>query len=154
RLLDAPDTTVRQLCQHVRGPDFPTGGEIITPKRDLNEIYATGNGTLRVRALWEQEGSDNVITSLPFQVSGNRVLEQIAAQIRAKKLPMVEELRDESDHENPTRLVIVPRSGRIAVDSLLNHLFATTDLERTIRVNLNVVGLDGRPAVRDLKSLL
>lgn len=154
RLLDEPETTIRQVCQHIKGPDFPTGGEIITPRKDLLQIYTTGNGTLRVRALWERDGNDIVITNLPFQVSGSRVLEQIAAQMRAKKLPMVEDLRDESDHENPTRLVIIPKSGRVPVDSLMSHLFATTDLERTIRVNLNVIGLDGRPAVRDLRALL
>src|SRR5690606_28540132 len=109
RLLDEPETTIRQVCQHIKGPDFPTGGEIITPRKDLLQIYTTGNGTLRVRALWERDGNDIVITNLPFQVSGSRVLEQIAAQMRAKKLPMVEDLRDESDHENPTRLVIIPK---------------------------------------------
>lgn len=154
RLLEEPDTTVRQLCQHVRGPDFPTGGEIVTPRKELNDIYATGNGTLRLRAIWEREENDIVITQLPFQVSGSRVLEQIDAQRQAKKLPLVEDLRDESDHENPTRLVITPKSGKVDVDALMSHLFATTDLERTLRVNLNVIGLDGRPAVRDLKTLL
>ncbi len=154
RLLEAPETTVRQLCQHIKGPDFPAGGEIVTPRKDLQEIYATGNGTLRLRAVWEHDRNDIIITQLPFQVSGSKVLEQIEAQRQSKKLPLVEDLRDESDHENPTRLVITPKSGKVDVDALMRHLFATTDLERTLRVNLNVIGLDGRPAVRDLHSLL
>jgi topoisomerase-4 subunit A len=154
RLLEDPDTTLKQLCQHIRAPDFPTGGEIVTPRKDIAAIYATGNGTLRLRARFEREGDDIIITELPFQVSGSKVLEQIEAQRQAKKLPLVQDLRDESDHENPTRLVIVPRSGKIDVDALMGHLFATTDLERTQRVNLNCIGLDGRPAVRDLKGLL
>ncbi len=154
RLLDDPETTQKQLCQHIKGPDFPTGGELVTPRKELNEIYATGNGTLRLRATWEREEDDIIITNLPFQVSGSKVLEQIDAQRQAKKLPLVDDLRDESDHENPTRLVISPKSGKVDLEALMSHLFATTDLERTIRVNLNVIGLDGRPAVRDLKSLL
>jgi topoisomerase-4 subunit A len=154
RLLEEPDTTVRQLCQHIKGPDFPTGGELISPRKELLDIYASGNGTLRLRAVWEREGSDVIITELPYQVSGSRVLEQIAAQMRAKKLPLVEDLRDESDHENPTRLVLVPRSGKVDADALMSHLFATTDLEKTLRVNINYIGLDGRPGVRDLKALL
>ena len=154
RLLDDPETTQKQLCQHIKGPDFPTGGELVTPRKELQDIYATGNGTLRLRATWEREEDDIIITNLPFQVSGSKVLEQIDAQRQAKKLPLVDDLRDESDHENPTRLVISPKSGKVDLDALMSHLFATTDLERTIRVNLNVIGLDGRPAVRDLKSLL
>jgi topoisomerase-4 subunit A len=154
RLLEDPDTTLKQLGQHIRAPDFPTGGEIVTPRKDIAAIYATGNGTLRLRARFERDGDDIIITELPFQVSGSKVLEQIEAQRQAKKLPLVQDLRDESDHENPTRLVIVPRSGKIDVDALMGHLFATTDLERTLRVNLNCIGLDGRPAVRDLKALL
>jgi topoisomerase-4 subunit A len=154
RLLEEPGTTVRQLCQHIKGPDFPGGGEIVTPRKELHDIYATGNGTLRLRATWERDDNDIVVTNLPFQVSGSRILEQIEAQRQAKKLPLVDDLRDESDHENPTRLVITPKSGSVDVDALMSHLFVTTDLERTLRVNLNVIGLDGRPAVRDLKSLL
>jgi topoisomerase-4 subunit A len=154
RLLDDPDLSAKQLMQQIKGPDFPTGGEIVTPRKEISEIYATGNGTLRVRAVWERDGNDIIITELPYQVSGSKVLEQIAAQMRAKKLPLVEDLRDESDHENPTRLVIVPKSGKVDADALMGHLFATTDLEKTQRVNLNVIGLDGRPQVRDLKSLL
>jgi topoisomerase-4 subunit A len=154
RLLEEPDTTVRQLCQHIKGPDFPGGGEIVTPRKELHEIYATGNGTLRLRATWERDDDDIIVTNLPFQVSGSKVLEQIEAQRQARKLPLVDDLRDESDHENPTRLVITPKSGGVDVDALMSHLLVTTDLERTLRVNLNVIGLDGRPAVRNLKSLL
>jgi len=154
RLLDAPNTTVRGLCSHIKGPDFPTGGEIITPKSELQQIYASGIGTVRVRATYEIEDGDITITSLPFQASGSRILEQIAAQMQARKLPMVEDLRDESDHENPTRLIITPRSSRVNIDTLMDHLFATTDLERTLRINLNIIGLDGRPAVFNLKDLL
>jgi topoisomerase IV subunit A len=154
RLLEEPETTVKQLCQHIKGPDFPTGGELVTPRKELHEIYATGNGTLRLRATWERDEDDIIITNLPFQVSGSKVLEQIDAQRQAKKLPLVEDLRDESDHENPTRLVITPKSGKVDVEALMSHLYATTDLERTLRVNINVIGLDGRPSVRDLKTLL
>jgi len=154
RLLEEPKTTLRGLCSHIKGPDFPTGGEIVTPKKELNQIYASGTGTVRVRATYEMEDGDVVISSLPYQVSGSKVLEQIAAQMRAKKLPMVEDLRDESDHENPTRLIISPRSSRADIGVLMSHLFATTDLERTLRVNLNIIGLDGRPAVRNLRDLL
>ena len=137
RLLEEPETTAKQLCQHIKGPDFPTGGELVTPRKELNEIYATGNGTLRLRATWEREDNDIIITNLPFQVSGSKVLEQIEAQRQAKKLPLVDDLRDESDHENPMRLVITPKSGKVDIDALMSHLFATTDLERTLRVNMN-----------------
>jgi topoisomerase-4 subunit A len=153
-LLESPDATLAELCEHVRGPDFPSGGEIVSPADEIAKIYETGNGTLRLRGRWEREGNDVVITALPYQVSGERLLEQIAGQMRAKKLPMVEDLRDESDHENPTRLVIVPRSTRVDVDALMAHLFATTELERTVRVNMNAIGLDGRPRTYDLKLLL
>ncbi len=153
-LLDNPKATPAQLAKHVQGPDFPTGGELVSSRTDIAEIYRTGGGTLRLRARYEIENSDIVITELPYQASGARVLEQIAAQMRAKKLPMMEDLRDESDHESPTRLVLTPRSTRTDVDVLMKHLFATTDLERTIRVNLNVIGLDGRPKVFGLKALL
>ncbi len=153
-LLEKPKATVADLAKHIRAPDFPTGGEIVTPAADIRAIYETGNGTLRVRATFEREGSDIVVTALPYQASGAKVLEQIATQMRAKKLPMVEDLRDESDHENPIRLVIVPRSNRVDTDALIAHLCATTDLERTQRVNVNVIGLDGRPATLDLATLL
>ena len=154
RLLDEPKTTLRALCKHIKGPDFPTGGEIISPKDELQAIYKSGTGTFRVRSTYELSGSDVVITGLPHQVSGSKVLEQIAAQMRAKKLPMVEDLRDESDHQNPTRLVLMLRSSRVDAEELMSHLFASTDLERTQRVNMNVIGLDGKPAVRGLKDLL
>ena len=154
RLLDAPKTTVEELCEHVKGPDYPTDAEIITPRRDLLKMYETGGGSVRMRAKWEKEEGDIVITALPYQVSGAKVLEQIAAQMQAKKLPMVEDLRDESDHENPTRLVIIPRSNRIDVEQLMTHLFATTDLERSYRVNMNVIGLSGRPQVKNLRMML
>ncbi len=154
RMLESPRVTVRELMEHIKGPDFPTGGEIVTPPEELQTLYESGNGTLRLRAGWHREKTDIVVTELPYQISGGKVLEQIAAQMRAKKLPMVEDLRDESDHENPTRLVITPRSSRVDVEQLMSHLFATTDLERTCRVNLNVIGLDGRPKVHDLRLLL
>lgn len=154
RLLDDPKATVEQLCEHIQGPDYPTEAEIITPRAEIVRMYQTGSGSIRMRARYERDNGDIVITALPHQVSGARVLEQIAQQMNNKKLPMVEDLRDESDHENPTRLVIVPRSNRIDVDALMAHLFATTDLERTYRVNLNMIGLDGRPKVKNLRELL
>jgi topoisomerase-4 subunit A len=153
-LLEKPSATVDQLCEFIAGPDFPTGGEIITPLAELRQIYRSGGGSLRVRAGWIKEQGEIVINELPYQVSGSKVLEQIANQMRAKKLPMVEDLRDESDHENPIRLVISPRSNRVDLDGLMGHLFATTDLERSYRVNLNIIGLDGLPKVHDLKRLL
>ncbi len=153
-LLENPKASVEDLCGHIQGPDFPTGGEIITPRADLLAAYRTGNGSVRIRARFELDNGDVVVTELPYQVSGSKVLEQIAGQMAAKKLPMVADLRDESDHENPTRLVIVPRSNRVDVEALMSHLFATTDLERSYRINMNMIGLDGRPAVKDLRSLL
>ena len=154
RLLDEPEADVAALCEHIKGPDFPTEAEVITPAEDIRRLYETGHGGLRLRAQWERDGRDVIVTALPFQVSGSRVLEQIAAQMQSKKLPMVEDLRDESDHENPTRLVITLRSNRVDADEVMQHLFATTDLEKTYRVNLNVIGLDGRPRVRNLRELL
>jgi len=154
RLLENPKSSVDDLCEHILGPDYPTEAEIITSKEDLLKIYQTGNGSVRMRASFEKERGDIVIDALPHQVSGARILEQVAAQMQAKKLPMVDDLRDESDHENPTRLVIVPRSNRVDVDRLMSHLFATTDLERSYRVNMNVIGLDGRPQVKDLRGIL
>lgn len=154
RLLDEPSATLAQLCEHVHGPDFPTGAEIITPRAELMAIYESGNGTFRARARYEMDDGEIVITELPYQVSGSKVLEQIATQMRAKKLPMLEDLRDESDHEHPTRLVITPRSNRVDVEQVMAHLFATTDLERTYRVNLNVIARDGRPRVMGLRALL
>lgn len=154
RLLESPKSTLEELCEHIKGPDFPTDAEIITPRNDILEIYQTGRGGIRQRACYEMEDGDVIITALPYQVSGNKILEQIAAQMIAKKLPMVEDLRDESDHENPTRLVIMPRSNRVNIEELMAHLFATTDLERSYRVNMNMIGINGRPQVKDLRSLL
>ncbi|MDL2274623.1 DNA topoisomerase IV subunit A [Desulfosarcina sp. OttesenSCG-928-G10] len=153
-LMDHPDADVEALCQHIQGPDFPCGAEIITPRSELIEMYRTGKGIVRMRAAVSHENGDIVITALPHQVSPAKVLEQIADQMNKKKLPMVADLRDESDHEDPVRLVIVPRSGRVDKDTLLAHLFATTDLEKTIRVNLNIIGLDRRPGVKPLAQLL
>jgi len=153
-LLDKPDASLKELMKHVRGPDYPTEAEIVTGKADIRSIYETGGGTIRCRATWEREDDLIVIIALPHQVSPAKVLEQIAQQMQQKKLPMVEDLRDESDHENPTRLVIVPRSNRVDPVELMDHLFATTDLERTYRVNMNMIGLDGRPRVYNLKDLL
>jgi topoisomerase-4 subunit A len=154
RLLDEPTATVAQLCEHLPGPDFPTEAEIVTPRADLLKTYETGRGSIRMRAVYRVEDGDIVITALPHQVSGAKVLEQIAAQMQAKKLPMVADLRDESDHENPCRIVIIPRSNRVDTEELMQHLFATTDLESSYRVNLNVIGLDGKPQVKDLRTLL
>jgi topoisomerase-4 subunit A len=153
-LLDHPQATVSDLCAFIKGPDYPTEAEIITPADSLIKMYETGNGTLKMRAVYSLENGDIVITALPHQVSGARVLEQIAAQMQAKKLPMVEDLRDESDHEAPTRLVIVPRSSRIDKEALMAHLFATTDLEKNYRVNMNLIGLNGKPQVKSLEVLL
>ncbi len=154
RLLDKPKSTTRDICEHVKGPDFPTGAEIISSKDDILQIYETGRGSIRARAIYEVEAGDIVITALPYQVSGTKILEQIAAQMQAKKLPMVVDLRDESDHENPTRIVIIPKSNRVDTTELMSHLFASTDLERTYRVNFNVIGIDGRPRVRPLVEML
>ena len=154
QLLDKPSSTVAELCELVPGPDFPTEAEIITPREDLLKIYETGRGSVRARAVYEVEDGDVVVTALPHQVSGAKVLEQIAAQMQAKKLPMVADLRDESDHENPCRIVIVPRSNRVDAGELMQHLFATTDLEASFRVNMNVIGLDNKPQVKDLRSML
>ncbi|HYH44931.1 MAG TPA: DNA topoisomerase IV subunit A [Thermoanaerobaculia bacterium] len=153
-LLDDPKVPDDQLYAALPGPDFPTEAEIITPRAEIRRIYETGAGTLRLRATWEREGADVIVTALPYQVSGSKVLTQIAGQMQAKKLPMVEDLRDESDHENPTRLVITPRSNRVDVEGLMAHLFATTDLERTYRVNLTMISVEGRPRLYQLRPLL
>ncbi|MBV9316458.1 MAG: DNA topoisomerase IV subunit A, partial [Gammaproteobacteria bacterium] len=153
-LLEEPEATTAALMKHVKGPDLPTGAEIVSPRAELKEFYDKGGGAFKARATWEIEDGNAVITAFPYQVSPTRVQEQIAEQMRAKKLPMVEDLRDESDHENPTRLVIVPRSNRVDLVEVMNHLFATTALERNYRVNLNIIGLDGRPRVMSLKDIL
>ncbi|WP_406820140.1 DNA topoisomerase IV subunit A [Pseudomonas sp. KnCO4] len=154
RLLDEPKASIEQLCEHIQGPDYPTEAEIVTPRAEILKMYESGRGSIRMRAVYRVEDGDIVVTALPHQVSGAKVLEQIAAQMQAKKLPMVADLRDESDHENPCRIVIIPRSNRVDVDELMQHLFATTDLESTYRVNVNIIGLDGRPQLKNLRALL
>ncbi|CAH6784799.1 DNA topoisomerase IV subunit A [Vibrio chagasii] len=154
KLIDSPKAELSDIMESVQGPDYPTEAEIISPKSDIEKIYKTGRGSIKMRAVWHKEGSDIVITALPHQVSGAKLLEQIANQMRAKKLPMVDDLRDESDHENPTRIVVVPRSNRIDCDQLMSHLFASTDLEKNFRVNLNMIGLDNRPQVKGLVQIL
>ena len=153
-LLKSPQATLAELLKFVKGPDYPTDAEIISPRADIKAIYKTGKGTIRMRAKYEKEGTDIIITALPHQTSPAKILEQIAAQMIAKKLPMVVDLRDESDHENPTRLVVVPKSKQINVDEVMTHLFATTDLERTYRVNMNMIGLNERPGVKNLHTIL
>jgi topoisomerase-4 subunit A len=153
-LLGNPSASLAELCEHVRGPDYPTAAEIITPAADLAAMYASGNGSVRCRAVYQRDGANVVITALPYQVSPSRILEQVATQMRAKKLPMIEDIRDESDHENPIRIVLIPRSNRIDLDEMMQHLNATTDLEKSYRVNLNMIGLDGKPQVKNLKQIL
>ncbi len=153
-LLDDPEATTAALMKYVKGPDLPTGAEIISPRADIKEFYEKGVGGFKARAVYEIEDGNIVVKAFPYQVSGSKVTEQIAEQMRAKKLPMLEDVRDESDHENPCRLVIIPRSNRVDLVELMNHLFATTDLERGYRVNLNIIGLDGRPRVMGLKGIL
>src|SRR5882757_537170 len=154
QLLEDPEATTAALMKHIKGPDLPTGGEIISPRTDIKEFYEKGVGGFKARATYEIEDGNIVVKAFPYQVSGSKVTEQIAEQMRAKKLPMLEDVRDESDHENPCRLVIIPRSNRVDLVELMNHLFATTDLERGYRVNLNIIGLDGRPRVMGLKGIL
>src|SRR5690348_6356969 len=154
RLLDDPDASVRDLCEHVRGPDYPTKAEIITAASDLMAMYETGMGSVRARATFSREHANIVINALPYQFSPSKVIEQIAQQMRAKKLPWLEDIRDESDHANPTRIVLIPRSNRVDIEQLMGHLFATTDLEKSFRVNMNVIGQSGKPQVKDLRMLL
>jgi len=153
-LLDNSRADLGELLEYVQGPDYPTDAEIITPKADIRKIYETGRGSIKMRAVFQEENGEVVITALPHQSSGGKILEQIANQMQAKKLPFVSDLRDESDHENPTRLVVTPRSNRVDLEQLMQHLFATTDLEKSYRVNINMIGLDGRPQVKDLKCIL
>ncbi|MGA1741465.1 MAG: DNA topoisomerase IV subunit A [Pseudohongiellaceae bacterium] len=153
-MLDNPKASTAELCKIIQGPDFPTNAEIITPEADIQELYETGRGMMKCRAVYHKENADIVISALPYQVSGAKVLEQIAAQMQKKKLPMIVDLRDESDHENPTRIVIEPRSNRVDVDAVMAHLFSTTDLEKNYRVNFNMIGVDGRPQVKTLDVLL
>ncbi|MFZ8928039.1 MAG: DNA topoisomerase IV subunit A [Pseudohongiellaceae bacterium] len=153
-LLDSPKATTKELMKFVQGPDFPTYAEVITPKQEIEEMYETGRGMVKSRAVYARENGEIVITALPYQVSGTKVLEQIASQMQKKKLPMIVDLRDESDHENPTRIVVVPRSNRVDVDAVMAHLFSTTDLEKSYRVNFNMIGNNGRPQVKGLVALL
>ena len=153
-LLDDPAASASDLMRFVPGPDYPTTAEIISPSADLRKIYETGNGSIRMRATYASEDGDIVINALPHQASPARILEQIAAQMQAKKLPMIVDIRDESDHENPIRLVLTPRSNRVNAEDVMMHLFATTDLEKSYRVNLNMIGVDGRPQVKSLHSIL
>ena len=153
-LIEQPKAELADILDIVQGPDYPTDAEIITPKADIEKIYRTGRGSIKMRAVYELLHGEVVITALPHQASGGKILEQIANQMQAKKLPMVVDLRDESDHENPIRLVVVPRSNRVDIEQLMQHLFATTDLEKNFRVNLNMIGLDNKPAVKDIKSIL
>jgi len=153
-LIDEPEASIANLCQKIKGPDFPTTAEIITPKSELKAMYTNGTGSVRARARYVIEDGNVVVNALPYQVSGAKIIAQIAEQMRAKKLPMIEDLRDESDHENAVRLVLIPRSNRIDLDEMMQHLFATTDLEKSYRVNLNMIGLDGKPQVKDLKKIL
>jgi topoisomerase-4 subunit A len=153
-LIEHPKAEVSDLLEFVKGPDYPTDAEIITPKVDIEKIYQTGRGSIRMRAVYDIEQGEVVITALPHQASGGKILEQIAGQMNAKKLPMVVDLRDESDHETPVRLVIVPRSNRVDTEQLMQHLFASTDLEKSYRVNINMIGLDNRPAVKNLLEIL
>jgi len=153
-LLENPSSSLNDLLHFVPAPDFPTAAEIITPRAEIAAMYESGRGMVKCRAVYKREDGDIVITALPYQVSGSKVLEQIAAQMQKKKLPMVVDLRDESDHENPTRIVIVPRSNRIDADAVMGHLFTCTDLEKSYRINLNMIGTDGLPAVKSLLEIL
>ena len=153
-MLDNPKAQLSDLCQHIQAPDYPTAAEIITPKQDILALYAKGQGHLRLRAVYHFEDHDCIVTALPYQVSGAKILEQIAAQMQAKKLPLISDLRDESDHEHPTRLVIIPKSNRVNMQSVMDHLFATTDLERSYRVNMNMIGVNGRPQVKSLVEII
>ena len=154
QLLKKKTSSVEELREFIKGPDYPTDAEIISTPEDISNVYETGKGSIKMRAVFEKEDGDIIVTALPFQTSGGKVLEQIASQMRAKKLPMVADLRDESDHENPTRLVITPRSNRVDIEQLMSHLFASTDLERNYRVNMNMIGIDGKPQVKNLKVVL
>ncbi len=154
QLLDKPSTELDDIMQIIPAPDYPTHANIISTGTDLKQIYETGRGSIKMRATYQKEDGDIIIEALPFQTSGSKVITQIAAQMRAKKLPLVDDIRDESDHENPTRIVIIPRSNRVDIDALMLHLFATTDLEKSYRVNMNVIGLDGKPQVKPLIPML
>ncbi|TDJ29175.1 MAG: DNA topoisomerase IV subunit A [Gammaproteobacteria bacterium] len=153
-MLDNPRATVGDLMTHIKGPDFPSRADIITPAAEIREIYETGRGSIKARAIYKKENGEIIVTELPHQASPAKILEQIAHQMHGKKLLMLADVRDETDHENPTRLVLVPRSNRIDVDRLMNHLFASTDLQKSYRVNLNIIGLNQRPQVKNLAVLI
>ncbi len=153
-LLDNPQAGLDDLLTVVQGPDFPTEAEIISPKAEIRKIYESGRGSIKMRAVWKKEDGEIIITALPHQASPSKIIAQIAEQMSAKKLPMVEDIRDEADHENPVRIVLVPRSNRVDSDALMAHLFATTDLEKSYRVNMNMIGLDNKPAVKNLSEIL
>ncbi|MEH0021044.1 MAG: DNA topoisomerase IV subunit A [Desulfobacter sp.] len=153
-LIENKEADVTELCRFVKGPDFPTDAEIITPPDEIRQIYEDGRGRIKMRAKYEVEDGEVVFNALPHHASTEKIFEQIAAQMAAKKLPMVSDIRDESDHEDPTRLVVIPRSNRIDLDALADHLFATTDLEKSYSVNMNMIGLDGRPKVKNLLEIL
>jgi topoisomerase-4 subunit A len=153
-LIDHPNASLEEICQIIKGPDFPTAAEIITPPQEIIAIYRSGLGTIRLRAVYHIENEAIIINHLPYQVSGAKVISQIAEQMHAKKLPLIADIRDESDHENPVRLVIVPRSNRVDYAALMDHLFATTDLQCNYRINLNVIGMNGRPQVKSLANIL
>ncbi len=154
QLLEKPSTDLESLLKILPAPDYPTNAYIVSSKEELYQMYETGNGSVKMRASYVKEDGEIIIEALPYQASGAKVIAQIATQMRNKKLPLVDDLRDESDHENPTRIVIVPRSNRVDCDQLMLHLFATTDLEKNYRVNMNVIGLDGKPQVKPLIPLL
>ncbi len=153
-LIRNPNLTDSKIAEYIPAPDLPTNAEIITAPEELLKIQTTGRGSYRVRAVYKVEKNEIVITDLPYQVSGSKVISQIADQMQAKKLPLVADLRDESDHKNPTRLVIVLRSNRIDAEAVMSHLFATTDLESSYRVNMNMIGADGRPQVKSIRKIL
>ena len=153
-LLDNPNAGLDDVLEIVQGPDFPTEAEIISPKSEIRKIYEQGRGSIKMRATWKKEDGEIIISALPHQSSPSKVIAQIAEQMTAKKLPMLEDIRDEADHENPIRIVLVPRSNRVDTDALMAHLFATTDLEKSYRVNMNMIGLDHKPAVKGLLEIL
>ncbi|MFI3188444.1 DNA topoisomerase IV subunit A [Crenothrix sp. D3] len=154
QLLDDPNSSLEMLFEHIKGPDYPTEAEIITSSDDIQKMYVTGGGSIKMRAIYELEDGNIVITALPHQVSGSKLMEQIGALMLAKKLPMLDDLRDESDHENPTRLLLIPKAKRFDVEALMSHLFVTTDLEKSYRVNMNMIGMDGKPRVKGLRDIL
>ncbi|MCG8565480.1 MAG: DNA topoisomerase IV subunit A, partial [Desulfobacterales bacterium] len=153
-LIENEDAPLSTVLRYIKGPDFPTNAEIITPVQEIRDMYKKGKGRIKMRATYTIEDGEIVFTALPFHASVEKIYEQIASQMTAKKLPMVSDIRDESDHEDPTRLVVIPRSNRVDLESLTAHLFATTDLEKSYSVNMNMIGINGRPEVKDLLTIL